>query len=93
MLLWGIAMGASALALCIIGYLASRSREYLAGDNPVTLAAYLAFGKWSFDLLLWVLEAMRGHAPPAAALALAAGAAVYAGLAGLAAVTAYRVVT
>lgn len=86
-------MGASALALCILGYFASRSREFLAGDNPVTLVAYLAIGKWLFDVMLWVLQLVAGHPEPAATLVLAAGAAIYAGLAGLAAVTAYRVVT
>ena len=87
------AMGASAVVLCVLGYLASRSREFLASDNPVTLLAYLALGKWLFDALLWGLLATRGHAPSAATLVVAAAAAIYAGLVGLAAATAYRVVT
>jgi cell shape-determining protein MreD len=87
------AMGASALAFCVLAYLASRSKEYLVGDNPFTLMAYLAFGKWLFDVALWMLLSTRGHAPPVATLVVSMVAAVYAGLAGLAAVTAYRVVT
>jgi hypothetical protein len=87
------AMGASALVFCVLGYVGSRSKEWLAGDNPMTMMGYLALGKWLFDAGLWTLLSTRGHAPPIATLGLSMLAAVYAGLVGLAAVTAYRVVT
>ena len=32
--------GAASLALSVVGYLGSRSREWLAGDDPVTMVAY-----------------------------------------------------
>lgn len=87
------AMGASALVLCVLGYVAARSREFLAGDSPVTLLAYLAVGKWLFDAGLWALLATRGYAPSAATLVVSLVAAIYAALIGLAIVTAYRTVT
>jgi hypothetical protein len=59
----------------------------------MTLMAYLALGKWLFDLSIWMLLSTRGHAPPVATLVVSLVAAVYTGLVGLAAVTAYRVVT
>jgi hypothetical protein len=86
-------MGASAVAFCVIGYLGARVREVVVGDNPVTLLAYLAIGKWLFDAMLWGLLASRGYAPPLETLVLSMVAAIYAGMVGLAAATAYRVVT
>lgn len=87
------AMGASALVFCVLGYLAARSREVLAGDSPVTLVAYLAIGKWLADAALWGLMAGRGTADNVAALGVALLVAIYTAIAGLAVVTAYRTVT
>lgn len=84
-------MGASALVLAVLGYLASRSRELLAGDSPVLLVAFLALGKYLFDLFLWGVLSSRGLAGPASVLfTLSPLAALYAAAAGLAAVTVYR---
>ncbi|HEY0152872.1 MAG TPA: rod shape-determining protein MreD [Longimicrobium sp.] len=84
-------MGASALVLAVLGYLASRSREVLAGDSPVLLVAFLGLGKYLFDLFLWGVLSSRALAGPASVLfTLSPLAALYAAAAGLAAVTVYR---
>lgn len=84
-------MGASALVLAVLGYLASRSREVLAGDSPVLLVALLGLGKYLFDLFLWGVLSSRALAGPASVLfTLSPLAALYAAAAGLAAVTVYR---
>ena len=84
-------MGASALVQAVLGYLAARSREVLAGDSPVLLLAFLALGKYMFDLFLWGVLSSRALAGPASVLyTLSPVAALYAAAAGLAAVTVYR---
>jgi len=84
-------MGASALVLAVLGYLASRSREVLAGDSPWLLVTFLALGKYVFDLFLFGVLWSRELAGPASALwTLSPLAALYAAAAGLAAVTVYR---
>jgi cell shape-determining protein MreD len=84
-------MGASALVLAVLGYLAARSREVLAGDSPVLLVAFLALGKYMFDLFLFGVLSSRALAGPASVLfTLSPLAALYAAAAGLAAVTVYR---
>ncbi|HEY0037033.1 MAG TPA: rod shape-determining protein MreD [Longimicrobium sp.] len=84
-------MGASALVLAVLGYLAARSREVLAGDSPVLLLAFLGLGKYLFDVFLYGVLVSRGLAGPASVLfTLSPLAALYAAAAGLAAVTVYR---
>ncbi len=84
-------VGASALALAVIGYFASRSREVLAGDSPILLVLYVAAGKWAFDLFLYGVLAARGLTGPASELLTVSPlAALYAAAAALAASAAYR---
>jgi cell shape-determining protein MreD len=84
-------MGASALVYSVVGYLAARSREFLAGDSPVMLLLYLAVGKYMVDVLLFgVLYSRSLAGPPFALVTLSLAAALYAAAAGLAAVTVYR---
>jgi rod shape-determining protein MreD len=86
-------MGASALALAVIAYLGSRSREVLDGDSPISMVLYLFAGKWAYDLLLFLILAVTATAPPASALVLVSPlAALYAAGVGLAAVLTYRTV-
>jgi rod shape-determining protein MreD len=86
-------MGASALVLAVLGYLASRSREVLAGDSPVMLLGFLFLGKFTFDVLLFGVLSTRALAGPASVLwTLSPLAGLYAAAAGLAAVTVYRAV-
>ena len=86
------AMGEAALALAVVGYLASRSKEVLAGDSPVMLLVYLALGKWLYDLLVYLLLLRDHMAGPVSMLGWGILAALWTGLAGLGAVAAYRAV-
>jgi cell shape-determining protein MreD len=87
-------MGASAVALAILAYLGSRSRDVLAGDSPVSLVLYLFAGKWLYDVLMFIVLAATATAPPASALLLVSPlSALYAAGAGLLAVFAYRSIT
>jgi hypothetical protein len=87
-------MGASAVVYCVLGYLGGRAKDFLQGDNPVTLLLYLFAGKFVFDAGLWLLIATRGYAPPLfGTLVLSVLAAVYAAGVGLAVATTYRAVT
>jgi cell shape-determining protein MreD len=88
-----LTMGAGAVALAALGYLAARSREALSGDSPVLLALYLFAGKWLYDVLVSVLLIRSHMAGPVSSLLLASPlAAAYAAAAGLAAALAYRAV-
>jgi rod shape-determining protein MreD len=83
--------GASSLALSIVGYLGSRSREWLAGDDPVTMVAYFFVGTLLYEALLYLLLAMMGAGGSAMALAIPAlFASLYAAAVGLGASALYR---
>lgn len=85
------ALGASALALTIVGYLGARSREFFSEDNYVLLALYLFAGKWAFDVLLSIgtREILR---PGSVDLLIVSPlTALYAAAAGLLGLAAYRV--
>jgi cell shape-determining protein MreD len=87
-------MGAGAVALAVLGYLGSRSREALAGDSPFLLALYLFAGKWAYDGIVFLLLLERNMAGPVSTLLLGSPvAAAYAAATGLAAATAYRAIT
>ena len=84
------AMGASALALTIIGFAGARSRELFSEDNYLLFALYLFAGKWIFDVILFFAtgEVFR---PGASYLLLVSPlSALYAAAAGLISVTIYR---
>lgn len=86
-----LTMGAGAVALSIVGFLGSRSREGLSGDSPVLLALYLFAGKWLYDAIVYVLLIRPNLAGPVSTLLLASPlAAVYAAAVGLAAAMAYK---
>jgi cell shape-determining protein MreD len=83
--------GASALALALLGYLGSRTRDVFAGDSPVLLAFYLFAGKWLYDVLLYVILLVSARPGPASSLLLISPLlGLYAAAAGLAAYSAYR---
>ena len=83
--------GAASLALSIVGYLGSRSREWLAGDDPVTMVAYFFVGTLLYEALLYVLLAVMGAGGSAMALAIPAlFASLYAAAVGLGASALYR---
>jgi len=83
--------GAASLALSIVGYLGSRSREWLAGDDPVTMVAYFFAGTLLYEALLYLLLAVMGAGGSAMALAIPAlFASLYAAAVGLGASALYR---
>lgn len=85
--------GASALVLAVLGYLASRSRETVAGDSPVLLALFLIVGKLLHDVFLYGVIAIFANAGPASSLiTISLLASLYAAAAGLVAVAGYRAV-
>ena len=83
--------GSSSLALVVLGYLGSRSREWLAGDDPLTLVAYFFAGTLLYHVLLSILLAMGGAGgSPMALLIPALLGSLYAAAVGLGASTLYR---
>lgn len=87
-------LGASAVALTVIGYLGARAREFLSSDGPISIALYLFTGKWLYELFLYVVLMLDSQPGSASGLLLIAPlAALYAAIAGVAALAAYRTVT
>jgi hypothetical protein len=78
--------GYASLALSVVGYEGSRSREWLAGDDPVTRVDYFFVGT-----LLYVLLAVMGAGGSPMALVIpAVFASLYAAAVGLGASALYR---
>jgi rod shape-determining protein MreD len=87
-------VGISSLVLSVLGYVAARSREWLASEGPVYLFVFLFLGKLAYDLaLLGVAAAVADPNPTWAQLLVTAVQAVYTGGVGVAVVAAYRNVT
>ena len=83
--------GASSLALSVVGYLGSRSREWLAGDDPLNIVAFFFAGTLLYEILLYVMLAIGGVGGSVMALLIPALlASVYAAAVGLGASTLYR---
>ena len=83
--------GAASLALSVVGYLGSRSREWLAGDDPVTMVAYFFVGTLLYEGLLYFLLAVMGAGGSPMALVIpAVFASLYAAAVGLGAAALYR---
>lgn len=84
-------LGSASLALAVLGYLGSRSREWLAGDDPLTLVAFFFAGTLLYNLLLYVLLAISGAGGSLMALLIPSLlASLYAAAVGLGASTLYR---
>ncbi len=83
-------LGASALALTIIGFLGARTRELFSGDNYLFLALYLFVGKWLYDTLLYLVTGELFSSGPAYLLLISPLTALYAAAAGVVALAAYR---
>ena len=85
------ALGATALALTVVGFLGARSREFFSEDNYILLALYLFVGKWVFDAILY-LGTRELFRPGGADLLLVSPlTALYAAAAGLIGLAVYRV--
>lgn len=82
--------GASAIVLCILSYIGSRSRDFFEGESILFLVVYLFIGKWLNDVALNMFG--RGATlDPIALFAVAAPlAAIYAAAAGGIALMAFR---
>lgn len=83
-------LGASALALTIMGFVGARSRELFSDDNYFLLAAYLFLGKWSFDIILFFLTGEVFRAGASYLLLVSPLTALYAAAAGLIGISLYR---
>ncbi|MQA88951.1 MAG: hypothetical protein GEU90_01770 [Gemmatimonas sp.] len=84
------ALGASALALTVLGFLGARSRELFADDNYLLLAIYLFVGKWTFDLIVFLATGEVFRAGAGYLLLVSPLTALYAAAAGLIGFTVYR---
>jgi len=83
--------GYASLALAVLGYVGSRSREWLAGDDPLTMVAFFFAGTLLYEILLYVFLAVGGAGgSPMAPLIPAVVASIYAAAVGLGASTLYR---
>jgi rod shape-determining protein MreD len=85
-----VALGASSLALTIIGFIGSRSREVFSEDNYLLLALYLFVGKWLFDAVLSFGTGDVFRAGGSYLLLISPLTAVYAAAAGLVGLLVYR---
>ena len=78
--------GANVFALTVVGGLAGRIANALEGDSTTFLLAFLAVGKWSRDILAWVVSDSATRPPVVDALLVESPlAALYAAVAGVAA--------
>lgn len=50
-----LTFGAGVLAMTVLGALGSATRTLFVGDSLVFLLSYLFLGKWSLDLIQWIL--------------------------------------
>jgi cell shape-determining protein MreD len=50
-----LAFGGSTVAMAVIGVVGSRTRDLFVGDSLVFLVSYLVLGKWSRDLIQWLV--------------------------------------
>lgn len=56
-----LAFGTSAMAMTVVGTLASSTRDLFVGESPLFFVFYLLAGKWLRDLVQWAVagEAVR----------------------------------
>jgi hypothetical protein len=83
-------LGASALALTLLGFFGARTRQFFAGDNYVFLALYLFLGKWLYDTLLYLVTGDLFRSGVSYLLVVSPLAALYAAAAGLVVLAVYR---
>jgi rod shape-determining protein MreD len=83
--------GVASLGLAILGYVGSRSREWLAGDDPLTMVAFFFAGTLLYELLVYVILLVNGSGGSVMAVVIPGiFAALYAAVAGFGASTLYR---
>jgi hypothetical protein len=84
------ALGGSALALTVLGFLGSRSREFFSDDNYILFALYLFVGKWLFDTMLFLVTGDVFRAGASYLLLVSPLTALYAAAAGLVSLAVYK---
>jgi rod shape-determining protein MreD len=84
------ALGASALALTVVGFLGARSRDLFSEDNYLLVALYLFLGKALFDTILFVGTREIFREGASYLVLVTPLTALYAAVAGLVCITIYR---
>ena len=84
------ALGETALALTVVGFIGARSRELFLEDNYVVVALYLFAGKWLFDLILYTAAGDIFGSTASRLLLISPLTALYAAAAGLISLSIYR---
>lgn len=51
-----LSFGANSFSMTVTGILASRSRDLFVGDSVLFMFLYFALGKWTRELLAWVVS-------------------------------------
>lgn len=88
-----VAFGADAIALGLVSYLGSRTRDLFLDDSLPFFAVYLLLGKWVHDAVYALIRgSVTGGTWMDQLLTEAPIAALYAAVAGVVAVLAYRLV-
>ncbi len=83
-------LGASAVALAVLGFVGARSRELFSEDNYLLLALYLFVGKWVFDTILFLATGDLFRPGASYLLLVSPLTALYAAAAGLIGLSVYR---
>ncbi len=79
-----LSFGASTVALTIVGAVGSRTRDLFVGESMAFVALYLFVGKWSRDLIQWIMTGPELREPFERALLLdSVRAALYLAVVGL----------
>ncbi len=87
------ALGGSAMALTVLGYLGARTRDLVAGESLLFLALYLFVGKWLFDVLLHLFTGAIVQPHATSLVLISPLAALYAAVVGVFAMSIYRAAT
>lgn len=83
-------LGSAAVALTLLGYLGSRSRDIFSSEGLLSLAIFLFAGKWLFDIILSTVSGEILRPLASELLVVSPLAALYAAAAGLLAFATYR---
>lgn len=80
-----LSFGANAVALAVVGAIASRTRDLFVGDSLLFGVSYLFLGKWLRDLIHWLAVGAELRDPFVEAMVIQSGfASAYVALIGLA---------
>jgi cell shape-determining protein MreD len=84
-----LAFGGSTVAMAVVGVVGSRTRDLFVGDSLLFLVSYLVLGKWSRDLIQWLVVGEGVREPFVETMLIQAPvSAIYLGVVGVIAVAA-----